>query len=70
MYYRVCGCCGGHVDAGELVNGICEECRREQEKRKDASCRMELLVRSTDYKQIEMEDLLSGKFEYGADCRG
>ena len=58
MHYRVCNCCGGHVDAGELVNEICEECRSEQEKRKDASYRMELLVRSKDFKQMELEELL------------
>ena len=58
MHYRVCNCCGGHVDAGELVNEICEECRSEQEKRKDASYRMELLVRSKNFKQMELEELL------------
>ena len=58
MYYRVCNCCGDHFDPGELVNGTCEDCRSEQEKRKDASYRMDLLVRSKDFKQMELEELL------------
>ena len=58
MFYRVCGCCGSHVDAGELVNGICEECRKEQEKRKDARYRMEQMVRAKKFKQMEMEEFI------------
>lgn len=29
----MCSVCGGNVDAGELVNGVCYECRMEAERK-------------------------------------
>ena len=40
MKYNECRICGSHVDAGELVNGICLDCLEEKEKEKDIQYRL------------------------------
>lgn len=61
MRYRKCRVCGGHVDAGELINGICLDCLEEREKEKDIQYRMQKMVMASDYKQMNMEELLNGR---------
>lgn len=58
MKYNECRICGSHVDAGELVNGICLDCLEEKEKEKDIQYRMQKMVMSRDYKQMEMEEFV------------
>lgn len=58
MRYSECRICGSHVDAGELVNGICLDCLEEKEKEKDIQYRMQKMVMSRDYKQMEMEEFV------------
>ena len=60
MKYNECRICSSHVDAGELVNGICLDCLEEKEKEKDIQYRMQKMVMSRDYKQMEMEEFISG----------
>ena len=49
------------MDAGELINGICLDCLEEREKEKDIQYRMQKMVMSKDYKQMNMEELLNGR---------
>lgn len=58
MRYSECRICGSHVDAGELVNGICLDCLEEKEKEKDIQYRMQKMVMSRNYKQMEMEEFV------------
>ena len=58
MKYNECRICGSHLDAGELVNGICLDCLEEKEKEKDIQYRMQKMVMSRDYKQMEMEEFV------------
>jgi hypothetical protein len=58
MKYQVCRGCGDHLDAGEAVNGYCRECLEEKEKRKDIVYRMQCMVASKDFKQMEMEEFI------------
>ena len=60
MKYNECRICGGHVDAGELVNGICLDCMEEREREKDIQYRMQKMVMSREYKQMDMEEFISG----------
>ena len=60
MKYNECRICGSHVDAGELVNGICLDCLEEKEKEKDIQYRMQKMVMSREYKQMDMEEFISG----------
>ena len=56
MYYE-CNVCHAHVDAGELVGGVCEDCISGETERRKLSEEMERMVQSTDFKQLEMEEL-------------
>jgi hypothetical protein len=58
MKYQVCRGCGDHLDAGEAVNGYCRDCLEEKEKRKDIVYRMQCMVASKDFKQMEMEEFI------------
>ena len=58
MKYSKCRVCGGHVDAGELINGICLDCLAEREKEKDIQYRMQQIVMASDYKQRNREEFL------------
>ena len=58
MKYQVCRGCGDHLDAGEAVNGYCRDCLEEKEKRKDIVYRMQCMVASNDFKQMEMEEFI------------
>lgn len=60
MRYNECRICDSHVDAGELVNGICLDCLEEKEKEKDIQYRMQKMVMARDYKQMDMEEFISG----------
>lgn len=53
-----CKSCGCTMDPGEGQNGMCEDCvsgETEQRRRREMLDRM---IRSTDYKQMEMEEFL------------
>lgn len=62
MFLRECKICGCSMDAGEGQNGICDDCvsgETEKQKRREELDRM---IRSTDYRQMKMEDILNGAF--------
>lgn len=40
MYYE-CYICGGNCDAGDLVNGICDECRDTEKQKNQKSAHLE-----------------------------
>lgn len=58
MYYE-CNQCHAHVDAGELVGGVCEECRYKRENDSSRAEEMERMIMSVSYKQMEMEEFLN-----------
>lgn len=37
LRHYVCSVCKGNVDVGELVNGVCHECRMEAERKQQQS---------------------------------
>ncbi len=50
----VCESCGGNCDSGELVQGICPECREEEGKRKERAALFGKLAESSFW-QMELE---------------
>ena len=36
LRHYVCSVCKGNVDVGELVNGVCHECRMEAERKQQS----------------------------------
>ena len=58
MKYSKCRVCGGHVDAGELINGICLDCLEEREKEKDIQYRMQQMVMAKDFRQMEVGEFI------------
>ena len=55
MRYLVCPVCKGNVDPGELVGGICIDCAEMEEKDEDTHCRVERMLVSRDFRQMELE---------------
>lgn len=49
----VCEICGGNCDHGELVQGICPECREEEAKKKERAAVLDGLVESSFW-QVEL----------------
>ncbi len=52
-----CKKCKANVDAGELVGGVCDDCREEEKKEKDIQYHFNKLVMATNFKQLELEEL-------------
>lgn len=51
---RICGC---NCDPGDLENGICDECREEEEIKDKRSREIGKMI-SSEFKQIRLEDIL------------
>lgn len=58
MFLRECCICHHPMDPGEGRNGICEDCITGETRRQERRKEMERMVRSVDFIQIEMEELL------------
>ena len=56
MYGYLCKRCGCRLDPGE--GNICEECLDEMEVKKQREKEFDRMVRSTDYRQMNMEEFL------------
>lgn len=61
--YR-CNVCGGNCDCGELVGGVCLECREEQNKKQLSSTQITNMMNSSFY-QMNLEDFISGREQNG-----
>ncbi len=48
-----CECCGGNCDHGELVQGICAECRDLKKRKKEGAASIEDLMSDLFY-QMEL----------------
>ena len=46
------------MDAGEGQNGVCEECISGETERQRRRAELDRMIRSTDYKQMRMEEFL------------
>lgn len=57
MRYLICPVCEANVDPGELVGGICIDCAEREEKDKDKHRRVELMLTSRDFRQMELEGI-------------
>lgn len=51
---RICHC---NCDSGDLVNGVCDDCRQEERKEQERKQEMSRLL-NADCRQLEMEDIL------------
>lgn len=58
MFLRECCICHCSMDPGEGRNGICEDCITGETRRQKRREEMERMVRSMDFIQIEMEEML------------
>lgn len=53
-----CRCCGCMMDPGEGRNGMCDDCVTGETERQQRREELDRMIRSTDFKQMEMEDIL------------
>lgn len=53
-----CKCCGCMMDPGEGRNGVCDDCVTGETERQERREELDRMIRSTDFKQMEMEDIL------------
>lgn len=60
-YFHECSICGASLDPGE--GRICDECQEKEEKKSRNQELIYKMMRSTDYKQIELEDYLSEHYK-------
>lgn len=53
-----CKCCGCMMDPGEGRNGVCDDCVTGETERQHRREELDRMIRLTDFKQMEMEDIL------------
>ncbi len=53
-----CRRCGCMMDPGEGRNGMCDDCVTGETERQERREELDRMIRSTDFKQMEMEDIL------------
>lgn len=58
MYEYQCRRCGCMMDPGEGRNGMCDDCVTGETERQERREELDRMIRSTDFKQMEMEDIL------------
>lgn len=58
MYEYQCRCCGCMMDPGEGRNGMCDDCVTGETERQERREELDRMIRSTDFKQMEMENIL------------
>ena len=58
MYEYQCRRCGCMMDPGEGRNGRCDDCVTGETERQERREELDRMIRSTDFKQMEMEDIL------------
>lgn len=58
---RRCDKCGCLCDPGDLVNGICDDCR-ETEQKQEENQEMVLKMMNGEAKQLRLEDILHEHF--------
>lgn len=49
---------GCMMDPGEGRNGMCDDCVTGETERQERREELDRMIRSTDFKQMEMEDIL------------
>ena len=57
MYFRKCRICGCSLDTGE--GNACDECMDEQYMRDKREEALKCIILSTDFKQMELEELIN-----------
>lgn len=58
---RRCDKCGCLCDPGDLLNGVCDDCR-EDEKKQEESREVMLRMMHGEAKQLRLEDILHEDF--------
>ena len=53
-----CRRCGCMMDPGEGRTGMCDDCVTGETERQERREELDRMIRSTDFKQMEMEDIL------------
>ena len=53
-----CRICGGVCDPGDLRDGVCDDCRYEEQKEKERKQAMDRLI-NAEFRQIRLEELLN-----------
>ena len=54
-----CRICGGICDPGDLRDGVCDDCRYEQQREQTREQELRRLVKA-EFRQIRLEDLING----------
>lgn len=53
-----CRVCGGICDPGDLRNGVCDDCRYEQQREQTMEQELRQLA-NAEFRQIRLEELLN-----------
>ena len=53
-----CRICNGTCDPGDLRDGVCDDCRYEQQREKTMDQELKQLV-NAEFRQIRLEDVLN-----------
>lgn len=60
-----CRICGANCDPGDLIGGVCDDCRTEktkEEQRQDEMNRLSRMIMDNKYKQISIMEVLENGF--------
>lgn len=58
-----CRICHYNCDLGDLINGVCDDCREQKIKEQERKQEMSRLL-NAECRQLEMEEILYGKIQY------
>ena len=59
---RRCERCGRLCDPGDLLNGVCDDCR-ESERKQEKNQEMMLRMMWSDTRQLRLEDIMYENFQ-------
>lgn len=59
MIFRECKRCGHPMDPGEGRNGMCDECVTGETERQQREEKVEWMIQTTEWTQLEVEDFLN-----------
>lgn len=52
-----CKSCLCNCDPGDLINGVCDDCRGEARQKEEQSAKMRMMLHA-EYEQMRLEDIL------------
>lgn len=51
---RICQC---NCDPSDLINGVCDDCREEEQRETERKRQINIMLNATSFNQMEMEEI-------------